>query len=168
MPPQAADKRWSAWSWAAEQTVGFTVRRQAHEALIHRLDAEQTADEVTPLDPALAADGVAELLEVMYGGEPRSGRFEPAGGFVRIALTDTGQALWARPGVLVGTEGASNDGPHLLVVADPGTPADATVTGAAADVDAWLWKRRGADGIGFGGDERVLAAFDAAVSPPLD
>ena len=32
-----------AWSWAPEQTVGFTFRRQAHEALIHRLDAEQAA-----------------------------------------------------------------------------------------------------------------------------
>ena len=40
-----------AWTWSSEQTVGFTFRRQAHEALIHRLDAEQTAGDVTPLDP---------------------------------------------------------------------------------------------------------------------
>src|SRR5919112_1806531 len=32
-----------AWTWSKEQTVGFILRRQAHEALIHRLDAELTA-----------------------------------------------------------------------------------------------------------------------------
>src|SRR3954453_2148940 len=29
-----------AWSWSDDHSVGFTYRRQAHEALIHRLDAE--------------------------------------------------------------------------------------------------------------------------------
>ena len=71
-PPSTSTRpRWSPRSapptppsrrgrWSDEQTVGFTFRRQAHEALIHRLDAEQTAGAVTPLDPALAADGVDE------------------------------------------------------------------------------------------------------------
>src|SRR5215472_16418703 len=27
-----------AWTWSADQTVGFVRRRQAHEALIHRVD----------------------------------------------------------------------------------------------------------------------------------
>ena len=34
--------------WSTEQTVGFIFRRQAHEALIHRLDAEQTAGDGHP------------------------------------------------------------------------------------------------------------------------
>src|SRR6478735_6718875 len=70
-----ADPTEPAWSWSSEQTVGFTYRRQAHEALIHRLDAEQTAGQVTPLDPALAADGVDEALDVMFGGTPPWGTF---------------------------------------------------------------------------------------------
>ena len=40
---EAADPADEAWTWSREQTVGFTIRRQAHEALIHRLDAEQAA-----------------------------------------------------------------------------------------------------------------------------
>ena len=32
-----------AWTWSEDQTVGFIRRRQAHEALIHRVDAELTA-----------------------------------------------------------------------------------------------------------------------------
>src|SRR5687768_12945557 len=36
---ESADPADPAWTWADEQTVGFTFRRQAHEALIHRVDA---------------------------------------------------------------------------------------------------------------------------------
>src|SRR5512133_2637565 len=40
---ERADPADEAWTWSTEQTVGFTIRRQAHEALIHRLDAELAA-----------------------------------------------------------------------------------------------------------------------------
>ena len=46
-----------AWTWSEDQTVGFIRRRQAHEALIHRVDAELTAGRRTPMDPGLSADG---------------------------------------------------------------------------------------------------------------
>ncbi|HEY7359904.1 MAG TPA: maleylpyruvate isomerase N-terminal domain-containing protein, partial [Streptosporangiaceae bacterium] len=37
-----------AWTWSEDHTVGFIRRRQAHEALIHRVDAELTAGRRTP------------------------------------------------------------------------------------------------------------------------
>ncbi|MDO9454839.1 maleylpyruvate isomerase family mycothiol-dependent enzyme [Nocardioides sp.] len=173
-----ADPAEPAWSWADHvpdgRTVGFTFRRQAHEALVHRLDAEQTAgpDTVTPLDPALAADGVAELLEVMYGGAaPAWGRIEPGTHHVRIDLTDTGHALWVQPCTFLGTDpesGKNYDGPHLVVVDDPGTEPSAVVSGTAADLDATWWKRRPADGIEVSGDPAAHAELMAALSPPLD
>lgn len=161
-----------AWTWADEQTVGFTMRRQAHEALVHRLDAEQVVGAITPLDPALAADGVEEALDVMYGGQPPTWcTFAPVAGTVRVVLTDTGHVLGAQPGTLDGTDPDSGrvlSGPHLLLVDDPGTGAAATITGAAGNVDAWLWKRRDDTGIERAGDQDVLAAFAAAVTPPID
>ena len=51
-----------AWTWSDDNSVGFIRRRQAHEALIHRVDAELTADTRTPLDPALSAAGVDEEI----------------------------------------------------------------------------------------------------------
>ncbi|MCY7396480.1 MAG: maleylpyruvate isomerase family mycothiol-dependent enzyme [Nocardioides sp.] len=175
---QTADPAEQAWSWAAEQSVGFTFRRQAHEALIHRLDAEQTAGQVTGLDAALAADGVAELLEVMYGGPPAPwARFEPGSGLVRVVLSDVGVDLWAQPGLFLGTDpesGTVHDGPHLLLLDAPedgdghGDGHGARISGTAADLDAWLWKRRDGAGITRTGDEAALTAFDAAVGFPID
>ncbi|WP_182526738.1 maleylpyruvate isomerase family mycothiol-dependent enzyme [Nocardioides dongkuii] len=169
---EAAGPDAPAWHWAPVQTVGTSYRRQAHEALIHRLDAEQTAGTVTPLDPALAGDGVLELLDVMYGGEPPAwGRFEPSAHHVRVDLTDLGTSIWAQPGLFVGTEPESGkvyDGPHVLVVGDPGTDPDAVVAGAAPDLDAWLWRRRDDTGIAITGDRAAYDGFRVAVDQPLD
>lgn len=173
---EAAGPAAAAWHWSPAQTVGTSYRRQAHEALIHRLDAEQTAGEVTPLDPALAADGVLELVDVMYGGDaPAWGRFEPSEHTVRLDLVDRGASIRVRPGRFLGTDpssGESHDDPHLQVlpepVTGPATERSAVVAGTAADLDAWLWNRRDAAGITVSGDAAAYEAFRAAVSQPLD
>src|SRR4051794_5928341 len=86
---ERADPSAPAWHWSPVQTVGTSHRRQAHEALIHRLDAEQTTGTVTPLEPTLSADGVLELFEIMYGGEPPAwGRVEHSPARVSVELTD--------------------------------------------------------------------------------
>lgn len=167
----AADPASPAWSWAAEKTVGFTLRRQAHEALIHRLDAEQATGAETPLDPALAADGVAELMEVMYGGAPPAwATFTPRGGEVLLDLVDVGAQVQVQPGDLIGTDPDSGEdvsGPHLVVIPEP-RDAATTVSGTAADLDAWLWGRRGDAGITVTGDQAAYSAFRAAVDQPID
>lgn len=168
----AADPEEEAWHWSPVQKVGTSYRRQAHEVLIHRLDAEQAAGAVTPLDRALAADGVREVLEVMYGGEPPAwARFDASPHHVRVDIADAGASVWTRPGVLTGTHPESGkvyDGPHLLVVPDPGTPAGAVVSGAAGDLDAWLWRRRDRARITVTGDEAAFDGFLAAVDQAID
>jgi uncharacterized protein (TIGR03083 family) len=162
-----------AWHWSPEQAVGTSFRRQAHEALIHRLDAEQTAGvEPAAFDPHLAADGVAELFEVMFGGEaPAWGRIERGADRVAVELTDLGETLWVEPCTFLGTDpesGRNYAGPHLLLVDDPGQPAASTVRGTAADLDTWLWKRRDQTGIEVSGDRTTYDAFRAAVDHPLN
>ncbi|WP_244927873.1 maleylpyruvate isomerase family mycothiol-dependent enzyme [Nocardioides sp. W7] len=165
-----ADPVEEAWTWSTDHTVGFIVRRQAHEALIHRLDAELAAGRVTPLDAVLAADGVEEALDVMFGGQPPWGEFTPQERYVRVECTDTGDATWVQLGHFRGTgpDGTVHDGADLRVVPARSAPALATVSGPAAALDAWLW-HRGDDGeIGVEGDRSAYADFRACVDVPIE
>ncbi|HSO96822.1 MAG TPA: maleylpyruvate isomerase family mycothiol-dependent enzyme [Acidimicrobiia bacterium] len=54
-----------AWTWSPDGTVGFWQRRQAHETLIHRVDAEQASGPATPVPAALAVDGIDEWLSLV-------------------------------------------------------------------------------------------------------
>lgn len=79
------------WTWwPADQTIGFWHRRMAHETLVHRWDLELGAGIAgEPIAPALAADGIDELLDVfvavsrMVHGSPGDGES------VHVHCTDT-------------------------------------------------------------------------------
>lgn len=120
-------------------------RRQAHEALIHRLDAELTTDTVTALDPGLATDGVLEAIGWMSGGPPGwATTTAPDGPVGRLATTDTG-ARWVVQvghwsGTSTNTGNTYTDEPTLLLV--PGGPLSFEITGTAGDLDAWMWTGR--------------------------
>ncbi len=168
---EKADPSEPAWSWSTEQTVGFTFRRQAHEALIHRLDAEQTAGTVTPLDTALAADGVLECLDVMFGGTPPWGEFRPLPHYVRVDCTDTGDRTWVQIGRFVGTnpkDDTGYDDNDIHVVADPGVEPDAVVEGPATVLNTWLWRRGDDAEVKVHGDRRIYDHFREAVNHPID
>jgi uncharacterized protein (TIGR03083 family) len=52
------------WTFASPGTVRFWARRQAHEAVIHRCDAELANGELGSIDADVAADGVNEYFEL--------------------------------------------------------------------------------------------------------
>ena len=162
----------NVWTWAPEQSVGFIRRRQAHEALIHRIDAELVSDSRTPLDPALALDGVDEVLRVMYGGVPTWGTFtaDPAA-TVRVTATDSGATWFLTCGTFVGTAptGEEVDAADLRVAdTDLGASAAAQIRGTAADLDCWLWHRPPFGEVEQTGDAGVLATFNSTIAPGID
>ncbi len=162
-PPDAP-----AWPWSEDHTVGFIRRRQAHEALIHRVDAELTTGRRTPMDPGLSADGVDEALRIMYGGVPPWGNFTPGGETVRLRASDTGNTWLVATGRFTGTdpEGTLHDEPDIHAAgSDPGDPADAEIVGTAADLDCWLWHRPSYAPVIPSGDPDVLAHFESAIAP---
>lgn len=168
-----ADPAAHAWTWSQDQTVGFIQRRQAHEALIHRVDAELTAGQRTPLDPELAADGVDEGLRVMYGGCPVWGTItpEPGGPLLRIRATDTGNTWLVTLARFTGTDpedGKSYDEPDIHVAAsDTGEAAGAEISGAAADLDCWVWNRDQLGPVTQSGDQSLLGRFGAIMHDPI-
>jgi len=169
----AADPDERAWSWSADPAhhrVGWIARRQAHEALIHRVDAELVAGEPTALDPVLAADGVEECLAVMYGGLPPWGAFDPLPQHVELRMPDVGTSVWVRLGLFSGTspKGEVHSGEKdLHLVDDPGVEADAVVTADAGTLDAWLWHRADGDAVRLSGDEGALAHLREVLSQSI-
>jgi|ERR1022692_1450733 uncharacterized protein (TIGR03083 family) len=165
----AATSDTPAWTWSDDQTVGFIRRRQAHEALIHRIDAELTADDRTSMDPRLSADGVDEALRIMYGGGPPWASFTAQSGQkVRIDAADTGDSWFLTLGRFAGTDPADQASYDELgmEIADSelGASAAAMISGSAADLDCWLWHRPPTGSVDRAGDPAVLAAFDSAIA----
>lgn len=159
-----------AWTWADDKTVGFIRRRQAHEALIHRLDAELTAGKRSGMDPLLSADGVDEAIRIMYGGDlPACGKFDTDGTrTLRVQATDTGDSWHVCLGQFTGIDPddqRSYDQPGIDVAGrDLGTETAATIAGTAADLDCWLWGRPPEDTIERSGDPTVIDSFDAIIA----
>ena len=56
------------WTWAPRQDVGFVLRRQAVEAVVHTVDAEQVLGDVRPVPTGVGLDGLDEWLEVVVPG----------------------------------------------------------------------------------------------------
>lgn len=166
-----ADDATPAWTWADDHSVGFIRRRQAHEALIHRVDAELTAGSRTPMDPALCADGVEEALRVMYGGAPDWGTFTPDdAATIRVTATDTKDSWLVALGRFRGTDpdGTVVDESDIRVLdGDPGQ-ASASVEGTAADLDCWLWHRPTEGPVARVGDPEALSGLEAVLASPIN
>jgi uncharacterized protein (TIGR03083 family) len=159
------------WMWADDKSAGYIRRRQAHEALIHRLDAELTVGARSPIDCRLAADGVDEALRVMRGYEPEPGlTHEATGPAVTIVTVDAMHAWTVTPVRIVGTDddGDSIDVQRFLVSDGPDADAAAEICGSAADLDCWLWNRPVEGDITREGDAGALAAVDSVLGGSID
>lgn len=157
------------WSWSREQTVGFTLRRQTHEALIHALDAAMAAGvDPVPTPAERWADGVDEMLRVFctVGDDDP---FRPTGAGVVARATDTGDAWVIRFGHTT-VEGAEHDALRVtLGVDDPAEQeamvgTDGVITGTAEALDRWLWGRGGDTAVDLGARSDRAAELQRVLS----
>jgi len=110
------------WTLAGPATAAWWRRRQALETAIHRVDAERALGPASPIDPALAADGVGEVVDVLHPRQVRLGRAtEPA---VALRLT-------------------TDDGSGTWLIAGPSPPTD--ISGPAERLLLLLWGRTNLD-----------------------
>ncbi|THV26165.1 maleylpyruvate isomerase family mycothiol-dependent enzyme [Glycomyces paridis] len=148
-----------AYTWyGPDQTVGFWMRRMAHETLIHRVDAELAADRPrTAIDQRLALDGIDEILTVMvdWGSRAWSAELAPrlaadAGLVVDLAAADR---TWT---LAVGTD---------TVTAGPGSHPDpaARIETDPAALLLWLWRRTDAAAVPASGDRAAAARLHALI-----
>ncbi len=150
------------WTWFdQDQTAGFVRRRQAHEALIHRLDAEAVTGAATPIDLLLAVDGVDEVLCVMFGEAPPWGAVTPSGGRGVVAAVDTARSWGVGFGRLIGT--SPNTGTifdeAVLTIGNPPTNPEFIVAADAATLDTWLWNRPASNDVQLTGSADGIERF---------
>lgn len=109
-----------------EKTKAFWFRRQVHETAVHLADSG--SDHV--LDPAVAADGVDEVLGTLLPRVTRWHAVPRLPGPVSLRATDTGDVWTVHPG----------EPPALGPAAE-----SASVEAPARDLLLRLWKRTGPD-----------------------
>jgi uncharacterized protein (TIGR03083 family) len=146
--PEAPSYTW----YPPDQTVGFWYRRMAQETAIHRIDVELAHAAETPVDPALAADGIDEVLVVMLAGDWSDFPVEAAAG--KAVDLSAGGRTWRvqlDPESVTVTEHAADpaitDGAH------------AVVSGAPSDLLLWVWGRAPLDRLAVEGDAEVVTAL---------
>lgn len=134
----------------APSPLAFWARRQAHEAAIHRVDVQGTAQrgEITPFEPAFAVDGIDEMIS---GFGLRA---------ARRLVADPPTALLVRA-IDTGDDRLVRFEPDGVRVTEEAGPADCTVRASASDLYLLLWNRRTADGLDVDGDRSVLAHWRA-------
>lgn len=141
------------WAFGTLRPASFWARRQSHETMVHRADAQLAAGQEVRLRPALAADAIDEWLTVMSG--PRRGGPDPreqalpAGSSLSVRTTDPGlpPAGWL----------VTHDHGEVRVLPGPDT-GDAQLTGPAADVLLVLLRRYppDTDTVSVAGDPDLL------------
>lgn len=93
---ETVDPQLPAWNWApAPKQAWFWHRRMAHETSIHRWDAQMALGHAEPIEPKLAADGVAEVLDSWLPAGRRKGPSDRSG-VVRLTATDVEQEWFVR------------------------------------------------------------------------
>ncbi len=136
-PPQT-----EVWGFGPKpRTAGFWRRRQAMETVVHRVDAELAVGEPPRIQPAVAADGIREFIEVTI---PRMHyKKEPPPGQLRVVASDTGED-WT---------------------CGDGGGGECTLTGRAEDLFLMLWGRPCHGAVESGGDPDILAGWLALGAP---
>lgn len=137
-----------AWSWIPPATVGFWQRRQAHEAAMHRVDAELAAGVAVPqIDAALAADGIDEFLTMVQ-------LFNPTG------IGDPGATLHFHCTDVEGEWLARLD-PDGIAIEREHAKGDVAAKGSASALLCWLQGRGPMDLLEVFGDAGLLERWRA-------
>ncbi|MBO3746200.1 maleylpyruvate isomerase family mycothiol-dependent enzyme [Streptosporangiaceae bacterium NEAU-GS5] len=133
------------WTWTDDRTAGYWARRMMNETLVHRADAALALGQEFTAAPELAADAIAEWLDLasvlLAGNQALRGSGQTIG-----FRTTSGPAGW--------TVRRGPDGVELL--SEP-VPADATLTGPATTLLLVLTRRLPSSHVEVSGDAGLAA-----------
>ncbi len=144
---RALDLSGPSWHpFPVEQIGAVWPRRQAQELSVHRWDLETAAGDPTPIDPALASDGIDEYFELAVPRLVAREGIELPAGSLHVHCTDV-EGEW----LVTTTDGYELERRHAK--------GDAALRGDAADLLLTLWGRVGVDRVDVVGDASVANAW---------
>ncbi|HZU11798.1 MAG TPA: maleylpyruvate isomerase family mycothiol-dependent enzyme [Chloroflexota bacterium] len=134
--------------WSGDNRGITHMRNQAMEATVHRWDAEHATGEISPLDPAIVADGIEQHFDVQIPaartwGKPIAG----SGETYHFHATDA-------PGEWL----IRFDGNDVTIRREHGK-GDIAIRGPMEDLFLWLWGRGGTENIDVYGDVALLERY---------
>lgn len=139
------------WSFmAAPSPLAFWARRQCHETGIHRADAESASGPMTPFPPAVAVDGIDELLVAFI--TRRGGRL----------ASDVPRTL--------GVHTTDTNDDWVVHIADTVTTtrghdeAECVISATASDLHLFLWNRADRSTLHVTGDTALLDKWRDSVT----
>jgi uncharacterized protein (TIGR03083 family) len=173
---RASDPDAPCWNFAfGSGTKRFWPRRQLHETTVHGLDLDHAIGRASAVTPAIARDGIDEVLRVFLHRMHRGGHAAALDRPVAVAATDTGDTWVVAPRPAPGSTPmvpaqpigtAAETVPPLPPTVEhrrtPSVVAVADRVEAPADVlYRLLWKRVGVDeaDVRLVGDEDRVRAF---------
>jgi uncharacterized protein (TIGR03083 family) len=128
------DPSTEAWTFSPPHTVGFWQRRRSLETLVHRWDAEHATGVDDRIDPALASDGVAEVIDTFVPRQVKRGRLSSPQHAIHLIATDTGSSWNLGTGAPLATATATAE--NLLLMLWDRLPASDPAIKWEGDLDA--------------------------------
>jgi uncharacterized protein (TIGR03083 family) len=128
---------------------GFWARRQALETAVHRTDVESASQGITPIESALAADGIDETFDVFVLPRDRLRSATPL--TLHLHASDAGR------------DWVASIGPDSVELRRAPAAAGCTVSGPASDLYLLLWNRLDRNALDIDGDPAVLDLWRAKV-----
>jgi hypothetical protein len=135
------------WTWfEPDQSAGFIARRVANELAVHRYDAQSARGTCTPVDAALAVDGIEEVFDALVTRRKRTGR--AAGQTLHLHGTDEGLDGAAEWLVTLHADRVEVDRAHAK--------GDLALRGPVSDLELLLYRRPPLGEVQRFGDDAVL------------
>jgi uncharacterized protein (TIGR03083 family) len=130
------------FSPASPGPPAFWWRRQVHETVIHRVDAELTcAGPVTELEPNIAADTVSEFFELLRFADPGADTFAAS------ATPNLETATHAQPPFIIHLHATDVEGAEWTVdtvartISRSHAKGDVAIRGTSWALARWCWGR---------------------------
>jgi uncharacterized protein (TIGR03083 family) len=118
------------WHWSGDNRPITHMRNQAMEATVHRWDAQNAQGATSPIDPAIALDGIAQHFEVQIPAARHWNEYVKGQGETYHFHRTDGPGEW-----LVTFDG------DTISVWEEHAKGDIAIRGSAEDIFLWLWGR---------------------------